>query len=79
MLEEIDTDMMLRLCSIISKSYVDDLCELPKYISSSTEESFAANNYISWGLIDNFVGGYWVNEPSYELNEIGKTLHRILS
>lgn len=79
LLGEIDTNMMLRLCSIVNKSYLDDLYELPKYIKDSTEESIAANNFISWGLIDSFVGGYWVNEPSYELNAIGKTLHRILA
>lgn len=74
----IDNEMFLRLCSIVDKSFVFDLRSLPKYVEKNTEDSIEANNYINWGLIDNFVGGFWVNEPSYVLNDIGKTLHQIL-
>ena len=74
----IDDEMFLRLCSIVDKVFVFDLRTLPEYVEKNTESSIAANNYINLGLIDNFVGGLWVDEPSYELNETGLALHRIL-
>ncbi len=74
----IDDEMFLRLCSIVDKVFVFDLRTLPEYVEKNTESSIAANNFINLGLIDNFVGGLWVDEPSYELNETGLALHRIL-
>lgn len=78
-LKDIDTNMMLRLCSIVNRAYIYDLQSLPMYINKSDENSIAANNFISLGLIDNFVGGIWKDSPSYELNEIGINLFNILS
>lgn len=75
----IDDEMFLRLCSIVDRAFVFDLRALPKYVENNTEESIEANNYINLGLIDNFVGGYWVDEPAYVLNEVGKALHRIMA
>lgn len=74
----IDDEMFLRLCSIVDRSFVFDLRGLPKYVEKSTETSIEVNNYINLGLIDNFDDGVWVEEPSYMLNELGKTLHQIL-
>lgn len=75
---KIDSEMMLRLCSIVNKSYLSDLCMLPNYVEKTEESSVAANNFISWGLIDNYVGGFWTDSPSYKLNEIGYLLYDIL-
>lgn len=77
-LGRIDDEMFLRLCSIVDRAFVFDLRALPEYVEENTEDSVEANNYINLGLIDNFVGGYWKDGPSYMLNEIGQTLHRIL-
>lgn len=74
----IDDKMFLRLCSIVDRAFVFDLRALPEYVEKNTESSIAANNFINLGLIDNFVGGLWVDEPSYELNKTGLALHRIL-
>ena len=74
----IDNKMFLRLCSIIDKAFLFDLRVLPKYIKKTTEDSIEANNFINLGLIDNFVGGYWTNDSSYKLNEVGIALHQIL-
>lgn len=77
-LKDIDSDMMLRLCSIVNRAYLSDLYSLPRYVKKTEESSIAANNFIALGLIDSYVGGFWVDEPSYELNEIGITLYSIL-
>ena len=75
---QIDDEMFLRLCSIVDRVFVFDLRALPKYVGKNTEDSIEANNYINLGLINNYVGGIWKNEPSYVLNEIGQNLYRIL-
>lgn len=78
-LNEIDNDMMLRLCSIVYKSFLPDLKKLPFYKEQNKEDSIEANNFINLGLIDNFVGGVWVDEPSWKLNYIGNQLYEILN
>lgn len=75
----IDNEMFLRLCSIVDRAFVGDLKELPNYSKKNTEDSIAANSFINLGLIDNFVGGYWVGEPSYKLNEVGSLLYQVLN
>lgn len=75
---QIDDEMFLRLCSIVDRVFVFDLRALPKYVGKNPEDSIEANNYINLGLINNYVGGIWKNEPSYVLNEIGQNLYRIL-
>lgn len=78
-LNEIDNDMMLRLCSIVYKSFLPDLKKMPFYKEQNKEDSIEANNFINLGLIDNFVGGIWVDEPSWKLNDIGDLLYEILN
>lgn len=78
-LNEIDNDMMLRLCFIVYKSFLLDLKKLPFYKEKNKEDSIEANNFINLGLIDNFVGGIWVDEPSWKLNDIGNQLYEILN
>ena len=77
--EEKANDMMLRLCSIVYKSFLPDLKKLPFYKEKNKEDSIEANNFINLGLIDNFVGGIWVDEPSWKLNDIGNQLYEILN
>ncbi len=79
LLNEIDNSMMLRLCSIVYKSFLPDLKKLPFYKEQNVEDSIEANNFINLGLINNFVGGIWVDEPSWKLNEIGNQLYEILN
>lgn len=77
-LKDIDSDMMLRLCSVVNRAYINDLNSLPHYVREKNEGSIAANNFIALGLIDSYVGGFWKDEPSYKLNEIGLALYSIL-
>lgn len=75
---EIDNSMMLRLCSIIKLSFVEDLKLLPEYKEGSDKDTIQASNFINWGLIDNDPGGIWYDEPSWDLNNVGITLCEIL-
>lgn len=78
-LKEIDREMMLRLVSIVGRSFVHDLKELPNYLDETEEFSIASNEFINLGLIDNEVGGIWKDAPSVKLNEVGEVLCQILS
>jgi hypothetical protein len=78
LLNKIDDNMMLRLCSIINNSFLFDLKKIPLYIKETNFYSLEASNFINWGLIDNYMGGSWLNDASYELNEVGLVLHEIL-
>ena len=75
---EIDNEMMLRLISIVGRSFVADLMELPKYMDESEEFTIAANEFVNLGLINNETGGYWKDRPTLELNDVGSILCRIL-
>lgn len=76
--KEIDREMMLRLVSVIGRSFVSDLKELPKYLEASEDYTIATNEFVNLGLIDNEIGGYWKDAPTMELNVVGKTLCQIL-
>ena len=71
--------MFLRLCSIIDRSFVDDLRKLKDYINENDEYSVIANNFINLGLMDNYTGGFWKDKSTYQLNEVGKKLYEILN
>ena len=79
LLDKIDDNMMLRLCSIINNSFLFDLKKIPMYVVRTNVGSLEATNFINWGLIDNYVGGIWKDEPTYELNEVGNILFEILN
>lgn len=79
LMNRIDNDEMLRLCSIVTRAFLTDLKRLPDYLEDNTDISLEAQSLINLGLIDNFVGGVWKNDESCCLNDTGKLLHDILS
>lgn len=74
----LDDNMFLRLCHIVDRSFISDLKTLPYFTERNADKFPYANNLINLGLIDNYVGGLWKNEPDYELNCVGKILNSIL-
>ena len=79
LLNKIDDNIMLRLCSVVNNSFLFDLKKMPLYLKNSDQYSLEAMSFINLGLIDNYAGGTWLGQPSYELNEIGRTLYEILN
>lgn len=75
---KVDHMQMLRLCSIINRSFVYDLKTLPEFEEESENESIEAMNLINLGLIDNYMGGYWKDNPTIQLNDTGLILLDIL-
>lgn len=79
LMNRINNDEMLRLCSIVTRAFLPDLKRLPDYLEDNTDISLEAQSFINLGLIDNFVGGIWKDSESCCLNDTGKHLHNILS
>jgi len=77
--KHITHEMMLRLVSIVERSFVADLKTLPIYKTDCEFFTTATNELINLGLIDNEIGGFWKNQPTVHLNEVGKCLLNILS
>lgn len=79
LMNRINNDEMLRLCSIVTRAFLPDLKRLPDYLEDNTDISLEAQSFINLGLIDNFVGGIWKDAENCCLNDTGKLLHEILS
>lgn len=79
LMNKINNDEMLRLCSVIARAFLPDLKSLPDYLEENTNISIEAQSFINLGLIDNFLGGVWTNHESCCLNDTGKLIHDILS
>lgn len=80
----IDDEMFLRLCSIVDRAFVFDLKFLPHYVEghkyTNDENDLIVNQFINLGLIDNDIDtGAWSYGAIIGLNDIGQTLHQILS
>ena len=78
LMNRIDNDEMLRLCSIVTRAFLPDLKSLPDYLEENKNITLEAQSFINLGLIDNFLGGYWKNDESCSLNDTGRLLYNIM-
>ena len=81
-MNNINNDMFLRLCSSINKVYIDDVDRLVDYVKPKFKSDYITNNLYSSGLLqmrNAEVKGTGLNlGGEFELNEVGKHLLRIL-
>lgn len=88
-LGDIDNDMMLRLCSIVSRAFISDLSYLGEYQSVSDANTFVTDNLVALGILADAGNVYeesgegWASSgfgpTKHTLNEIGITLYQILN
>lgn len=82
-MNNIDNDMFLRLCSSINKVYVEDVGRLQDYHNPVSKSDYVTNNLYSSGLLQmteaNVSGGRLTLGGSFVLNEVGLHLLRIIS
>ena len=86
---EIDTEMMLRLCSIVTRSYLPDLNHLGEYKDVSATNTFVTDNLVALGLLADQGNVYVESNDGWEstsfgstkhvLNEVGATLYHIMN
>lgn len=88
-LGDIDNDMMLRLCSIVSRAFISDLTYLGEYQTVSDANTYVTDNLVALGILADAgnvyeeLGDGWANTSfgptKHMLNEIGITLYQILN
>ena len=86
--EEIDNDMMLRLCSIVNKAFLPDLEHLREYVEDNSSYDYVRDNLNSLGLLRNLgctyqkENGEWAGvgfgPAIHRLNNVGNELLRIM-
>ena len=85
--EEIDNDMMLRLCSVVNKAFLPDLEHLHEYTTENDSDDYIRDNLNALGLLQDLGNVTFPQEGNrvtptfgntiYQLNNIGRTLLRI--
>lgn len=87
--DEIDNDMMLRLCSIVNRAYMTDLTHLKDYQEISDTNTYVTDNLVALGVLADSGNVYEESHDGWEstgfgptkhkLNEIGEKLYQILN
>ena len=88
LMEEIDNNMMLRLCSVVNKAFLPDLEHLHEYVEDNSSYDYVRDNLNSLVLLRNLGGTYqkengeWAGvgfgPAIHRLNDVGKELLRIM-
>ena len=86
LLGEIDDEMMLRLCSVVNKSFLADLDHLTEYIEENESDDYIRDNLNALGLLQDLgtlhedANGMDTFGPtSHKLNVVGRELLRIMN
>lgn len=74
---EIDNDMMLRLCSIVSRAYITDLDYLADYQTISESNTYITDNLVALGLLADEGNVYEKVCDEFEETGFGPTKHRL--
>ncbi len=87
LMDEIDNDMMLRLCSVVNKAFLPDLDILAEYTKENDSDDYIRDNLNALGLLQDLGNVKFPQSGNkvtptfgntiYQLNEIGRTLLRI--
>lgn len=87
LLDEIDNDVMLRLCSVVNKAFLPDLDHLADYTTENDSDDYIRDNLYSLGLLQDLGNVKFPQDSNkvittcgntiYQLNDIGRTLLRI--
>ncbi len=72
-----NNDDMLRLCSIVNKSFITDLNYLEDFIEESDNDSHIANNLYSLGLLRDCGNYSQVEKGGFVVPNFGPTKHKL--
>lgn len=83
-LDHINDDMFLRLCTAVNKAFVDDLKHLKSYLDISEKQNHITDNLCACGLLSTLLHDRLKNSTltistGYKLNDVGYNLCSILS
>lgn len=81
-MNNIDNDMFLRLCSAISRVYYEDINRLGEYVEPVSKSDYISNNLFTSGFLrmtePSVVDDAYDSGGKYVLNEVGQQLLRII-
>lgn len=77
LLDEIDNDMMLRLCSVVNKSFMSDLDRLEEFVEDNKSDDYIRDNLNSLGLLRDLGGAYQIEDGDVEGMGLGPAIHRL--
>ena len=75
--EEIDNDMMLRLCSIVNQAFSPDLEHLREYVEDNSSYDYVRDNLNSLGLLRDLGGTYQKEDGEWAGIGFGPAIHRL--
>ena len=86
---DIDSEMMLRLCSVVNRAFLADLDHLHEYVEDNSSYDYVRDNLNSLGLLRDLGGTYQKEDGEWagigfgpaihRLNDVGKELLRIMN
>lgn len=75
--EEIDNDMMLRLCSIVNKAFLPDLEHLREYTAENGSDDYISDNLNALGVLQDLGNVYEENHEVWHSTGWGPTKHQL--
>lgn len=77
LLDEINNDMMLRLCSIVNKAFLSDLDHLGEFVDENASDDYIRDNLNSLGLLQDLCTLYEVEQEGFHTSGIGPSKHKL--
>lgn len=77
LMEEIDNDMMLRLCSIVNKAFLPDLEHLHEYTVENGSNDYICDNLNALGLLQDLENEYEEHHEGWHSTSLGPTKHQL--
>lgn len=77
LLNELDNDTMLRLCSVVNKSFLPDLYHLHKYCEENGSNDYITGNLNALGLLQDSGNVYEEKTEGWESTKFGPTKHKL--
>ena len=77
LMEEIDNDMMLRLCSVVNKAFLTDLEHLEEYVEENESNDYIRDNLNALGLLQDLGNVYEEHHEGWHSTDWGPTKHQL--
>lgn len=77
LLDEINNDMMLRLCSIVNKAFLSDLDHLGEFVDENASDDYIRDNLNALGLLQDLGNVYEEHHEGWHSTDWGPTKHQL--
>jgi len=77
LMEEIDNDMMLRLCSIVNKAFLPDLEHLREYTAENGSDDYISDNLNALGVLQDLGNVHEEHHEDWHSTGFGPTKHKL--